>query len=148
MAVQLVLLGGIAETGRLGAAIRDYSDVVDRKGARSAAHRWFDNEYLALMAEHWMRALAYTRAAPHLPGVLTGRRDGRVIDSTTVLLLRTLAESIPATGDYGSLKVRVEVSLGCENVVDYHITPARQHGSTQQVVDEIRHRTCLIVDLG
>lgn len=149
MVIQLILLGGTAEAGRMGAAIRDYSDVVGKRVARSAAYRWFDEEFLALMRELSALALKYTDAAPrHLPGVLAGRRDWRVIDSTTVKLLRALAEDYPGTGDYAALKVHVELSLGCENVVDYHITPARRHDSAELQVDETRKGTGLIVDLG
>lgn len=149
LVIQLVLLGGTAEAGRLGAVLREYMDVTGRKLARSAAYRWFDEEFLALMKELVARALAYTQGAPvHLPGVLAGRTDWRVVDSTTVKLLRALVEDFPGTGDYAALKVHVELSLGCENVVDYSITPARRHDSVELVVDEKRRGTGLIVDLG
>jgi hypothetical protein len=149
MVMALVMLGGTAEAGRIGAALREYFESGQKKVARSAAYRWFDEEFLLLMQELSDGLLAYVRRMPvHLPGVLAGRRDWRVVDSTTVKLDKALLDSFPGTGEYAALKVHVELSLGVENVVGYKITPARRHDSPELVVDESRRGTGLLVDLG
>lgn len=149
MIFALVLVGGTAEAGRLSAAIRDYSTYMGKDGARSGLYTKFNEKFLLLMQELTNRALQYVRNMPHhLPGILEGRSDWRVFDSTTVRLHPALSEKYPATGDYAALKVHVELSLGVENVVGWHITPARQHDSPELVIDESRRGTGLIVDLG
>lgn len=149
MVMTLVMLGGTAEAGRIGAAVREYFDAGHPKVARSAYYRWFDEEFLALMRELSGKALSYTNGLPlHLPGVLAGRMDWRVVDSTTVKLDRALMNSFPGAGPYAALKVHVELSLGLENVVSYSITPARDHDAPHLVVDERLQGMGLIVDLG
>lgn len=149
MVMALVMLGGTAEAGRIGAALRDYFDAGRPKVARSAAYRWFDREFLLLMDELATRAMAYAESMPrHLPGVLAGRKDWRVIDSTVVKLMESLRGTFPGTGEYAALKVHVELSLGVENVVRYSITPARDHDAAHFVVDERLRGMGLIVDLG
>jgi hypothetical protein len=149
MVFALVLLGGTAEAGRLAAAVREYFDRGGTKVARSAYYRWFDAEFLELMKELDSRARAYLLRMPkHLPGVLAGRSDWRVFDSTTVRLSDKLREVYSGTGDYAAIKVHMELSLGIENVVAWHITPARDHDAPHLVVDESRRGSGLIVDLG
>lgn len=149
MVLALVLLGGTAEAGHIAAAVREYFDRGGTKVARSAYYRWFDQEFLTLMEELTERATDYLLKMPvHLPGVLAGRSDWRVLDSTTVRLSDRLREVYSGTGDYAALKVHVELSLGIENVVAWHITPAREHDSPHLIVDESRRGTGLIVDLG
>ena len=145
----LVLRGGTAEAGHLAAAVREYFDRGGSRVARSAYYRWFDKEFLALMEELTRRAISYLAAMPrHLPGILAGRSDWRVFDSTTVRLPDKLREVYSGAGDYAALKVHVELSLGVENVVAWHVTPAREHDSPHLIVDESRRGTGLIVDLG
>lgn len=147
--LSLVLNGGTAEAGRMAAALREYEDRGGRKVARSAYYRWFDDELLRLMEELVERAREYVTSMPmSLPGVLAGRRDWRAVDSSTVKLPQALADVFPGTGEYAALKVHAEVSLGVENVVDWHITPAKRHDSPELVIDEKRAGTGLLVDLG
>ena len=149
MVLALVLLGGTAEAGRLAAAVREYYDRGGTEVARSAYYRWFGAEFLSLMQEITGRTLAYLHRMPkHLPGVLAGRTDWRVLDSTTVRLPDALKEQFSGTGDYAALKVHVELSLGIENVVAWHISPAREHDSPHLVIDASRRGTGLLVDLG
>ncbi len=149
MVFALVLLGGTAEAGRIAAAVREYFDRGGSKVARSAYYRWFDAEFLELMRALTSRTITYLLGMPkHLPGVLAGRRDWRAFDSTTVRLPDALRETYSGTGDYAALKVHVELSLGIENVVGWHITPAREHDSPHLVIDESRRGTGLLVDLG
>ena len=145
----LVLVGGTAEAGRIATAIRDYYARGNRKVARSAYYRWFDAEFLELMQGLAERAKGYVREMPkHLPGILAGQIDWRVFDSSSVRLDDHLKDLYPGTGDYAALKVHVELSLGCENVVDYHISPAREHDAPHLVIDESRRGTGVVVDLG
>jgi hypothetical protein len=145
----LVLMGGTWEAGRIAAAIRDYFEKGAPKVARGSYYKWFDEQLLALMIELSDRARAYVLGMPlHVPGVLAGPRDWRVIDSTVVKLSKELIGTYPGTGDYASLKVHKEYSLGVENVVAYHITPGRTHDGPELVIDERRRGTGLIVDLG
>ena len=145
----LVLNGGTAESGRIAAALREYTKRGGEKVARSASYRWFDKELLALLMELVERAQRYVLEMPStLPGVLAGRRDWRAIDSSTVKLSRALKDVYPGTGDYAALKVHAEISLGVENVVAWHITPARRHDSPELVIDESRRGTGILVDLG
>jgi len=149
LVMSLVMMGGSSEAGRLAAAIRDYRDRGGPQVARSASYRWFDEEFLALMEVLVGRAKAYLAEMPlHLPGVLAGRKDWRAVDSTVVKLPKELRASFEGTGDYAALKVHDEVSLGLENVVDWHITPAKRHDGPELVVDEGRRGTGLLIDLG
>ena len=149
LVMSLVLMGGTAEAGRIAATIRDYFDRGNKQVARSAYYRWFDAQLLALMVELVERAKAHVRSMPrHLPGILAGRTDWRAVDSTTIHLDDALKDLYPGTGEYAALKVHVELSLGCENVVDYHISPAREHDGPHLVIDESRRGTGLLVDLG
>jgi hypothetical protein len=147
--VSLVLMGGSPEAGRLSAALRDYFQRGNPRVVRGASAKWFDRSMLELLKGLSQRALEHVRAMPrHLPGLLSGRTDWRVFDSTTVKLDKRLIDVWPGAGDYAALKVHVELSLGCENVVDYHISPAREHDAPHLTVDETRRGTGLLVDLG
>lgn len=145
----LVLMGGTWEAGRIAAVMRDYFKRGAPAAARGSYYKWFDEQLLALMVELSDAALAYVAAMPkHLPGVLAGCVDWRAVDSTVVKLPDELREAFPGTGDYASLKVHKEYSLGAENVVGYHITSGRTHDGPELVIDERRRGTGLIVDLG
>ena len=145
----LILNGGTAESGRIAAALREYTKRGGIEVARSASYRWFDKELLALMLDLVERAKAYVLSMPStLPGVLAGPKDWRAIDSSTVKLPAALMEVYKGTGDYSALKVHAEVSLGVENVVDWHVTAARKHDSPELIIDESRRGTGLLVDLG
>lgn len=149
LVVSMVLMGGSPEAGRLSAVLRDYFERGNPRVARGSSGKWFDDAMLALVTVLTRRALEYAQAMPrHLPGILAGRTDWRVFDATTVKLDKRLMEVWPGAGDYAALKVHVELSLGCENVVDYHISPAREHDSPHLTIDESRRGTGLLVDLG
>jgi len=147
--LSLVLNGGTAEAGRMAAAFREYTDGGGAKVAPSAFYRWFDAEVLELMEELVTRGKKYVLGMPKsLPGVLSGRTDWRVFDSSTVRLPAALAEEYPSTGEHAALKVHAEMSLGTENIVDWHITPAKRHDSPELVIDASRTGTGILVDLG
>lgn len=144
----LVLTGGTTDAGYQAAVLRSYVEQGTPKVSRGAFYGWFNQGLEGLMEELSQRVRRQALAMPpSLPGILSGRRDWRVVDSTTVRLPDTLKETWPGTGDYAALKVHKEYSLGVENVVDYHITPARDHDAPHLEVDERRAGTGLIVDL-
>lgn len=149
LVVSMVLMGGSPEAGRISAALRDYFERGNPRVSRGASSKWFDDEMLTLMQGLSRQALGYVSAMPlHLPGILAGRRDWRVFDATTVKLDKRLIAVWPGAGDYAALKVHMELSLGCENVVAYHISPAREHDAPHLTIDESRRGTGLLVDLG
>lgn len=145
----LVLLGGTWESGRIATVIRDYVERGGTRVAASASYRWFDAQLLDLMRELARTAQAYVNGMPkHLPGILAGRRDWRIVDSTVVKLSDKLAEVWPGTGEYAALKVHKVYSVGTENIASYHITPARRHDGPELVINESWRGTGLIADLG
>ena len=145
----LVLSGGTPDGGRQVDALRAYLEQGVPGVVRGAFYAWFNEPLGVLMAHMGQRAATYARGMPtHLPGILAGRRDWRAVDSTVVKLRRALFAELPGTGDYASLKVHKEYSLGVENVVAYHITSGREHDGPELVIDEARRGTGLLVDLG
>ena len=145
----LILQGGTAEAGRIASVLRDYFERGNPRVSSRAYYRWFSEEFLALMNELRRDATAYVLSMPlHLPGILAGRKDWRVFDSTTVKLPKELQDTFQGTGDYSAIKVHKEYSLGLENVVDWHLSPAREHDAPHLKIDETRRGTGLIVDLG
>jgi len=149
LVMSLVLAGGTPEAGRISEVMKEYCRNGGKRVVAGSYVRWFNDRLLAVMLRVVDRMKAYVHAMPlHLPGILAGRRDWRVVDSTTVRVPRELLDVYPGAGDYAALKVHKELSLGCENVVDYHITPARDQDGPHLVVDESRRGTGLIVDLG
>ena len=144
----LVLTGGTPDAGRQAAVLRAYIKEGTQKVSRGAFYGWFNQGLEGLMEELSTRACAMAAAMPpSLPGILSGRKDWRVVDATTVRLAKELQGTWPGAGDYAALKVHMEYSLGVENVVGYHITPARDHDAPQLEVDERRAGTGLLVDL-
>jgi hypothetical protein len=145
----LILMGGTWESGRIATVIRDYFERGGTRVAASAYYRWFDEQLLALMQELSRSALAHVATMPkHLPGILAGRVDWRIVDSTVVKLCDELAAVWPGTGEYAALKIHKIYSVGLENLVGYHITPARRHDGPELVVDKTWAGTGLIADLG
>lgn len=145
----MVMAGGSSECGRLAGVLHDYLDRGGTSGARSAFYKRFNEGLLAVMTELSDRAAAHISAMPkHLPGLLAGPLDWRVVDSTTVKLPEALQYAYPGCGEYAALKVHKEYSLGVENLVGYTITPSRDHDAPQLVIDESRRDTGLLVDLG
>jgi hypothetical protein len=146
----LIFAGGTEDCGRLASVLRALvKDDGEKKIARSAFYQWFDAESDALMTELSARCCRFADAMPkHLPGILSGRRDWRAVDSTVVKLPKQLLETYPGTGDYASLKVHKTYSLGAENIVGYHITPGRVHDGPELSLDESWRGMGLVVDLG
>ena len=70
------------------------------------------------------------------------------MDSETITLPDCFAEPFPATSTSAGLKIHKYFSLGRNNVVDFEITPARDHDSPLLKLDESWRGMGLIVDLG
>lgn len=149
LVVSLVLSGGTHEGGRQYDALRRYLESGAPKIARGAFYAWFTAPLERLLAELLRRAIAVGQEQDKLlPGILRGVRDWRIFDSTTVKLLDDLKEAYPGTGDYAAIKIHKEFSVGTGNLVDYQLSPARDHDSPFLIVDESRRGTGLLIDLG
>lgn len=149
MVWSLIFAGGTEECGRLASALRAYTKEESSENvSRGAYYQWFDEESLALLRELARRCCGYVARMPtHLPGILAGCRDWRAVDSTVVKLPPELFPTYPGTGAYASLKVHKVYSLGVENIVDYHITPGRDHDAPALTLSEEWRGMGLVVDL-
>lgn len=147
--VALALCGGNHRWGLQAHALDVYAEMGNERVSRAAFYKRFTPKLLALFGILAGRALEWVLAQPvHLPGILAGVTDWRVVDSMTVRLQKALAGVYPATDDGAALKIHREISLGRENLVAYKVTPAREHDGPHLVVDERRRGQGLIVDLG
>lgn len=145
----LILTGGSPFFGYQAKAMNTYVKMGAPEVSRAAFYKWFTDGLAGLFAHLGSRACSWAAARPkHLPGPLAGVTDWRVVDSETVHLPDELKGAFVGAGDYAALKVHKEYSLGVENVVDYSITPAREHDSQHLVIDERRRGSGLVVDLG
>lgn len=116
---------------------------------RAAFYSWFTKDLATLLERLSTNACAWVAGRPrHLPGLLAGRSDWRVVDASTVRLPIALRDVFPGDGDYAALKLHIEYSLGVENIVGYTMSPAREHESRHLVIDERRRGQGLLVDLG
>jgi len=145
----LVMAGGSPRFGFQAAVMDTYFKLEAPEVSRSAFYQWFNEPLAALTAHLGQQACAYVRQQQvHLPGPLKGVTDWRAIDSSTVKLPKELKDVLPGTGDYAALKVHREYSIGTENVVDYHVSAAREHDAKHITIDEKRAGSGLLVDLG
>jgi putative transposase len=149
LVVALILAGGTHEGGRQYDVLRTYIDNGAPRVRRGTFYSWFNKPLLELMTDLLQRAIVVGQRQPKLlPGILAGVSDWRVFDSTTIRLDDDLVDEFPGAGEYAALKIHKEWSVGNGNLVDYKITPAREHDSPHLVVDERRRGTGLLVDLG
>lgn len=149
--IALVLSGGTHEGGRQFDVLRRYVESGAPKVVRGAFYAWFSAPLERLLADLLGRAIAVGQAQPRLlPGILRGRRDWRIFDSSTVKLPNgpELQSEYPGTGEYAAIKIHKEFSVGTGNLVAYQFSPARDHDSPFLVVDESRRGTGLLIDLG
>lgn len=145
----MLVAGGNHRFGVQAAVLRAYLEMGVPQVNRSSFYKWFTEGLEKLVEGTAKRALDWVLSRPvHLPDILKGVRDWRVVDSMTVKLPMALKEDFPGTGDYAALKVHKEYSLGAENLVAYSVSPAREHDAPHLVVDEHRRGQGLIVDLG
>lgn len=134
--------------GRQADMMRTYFDNGGQKVARGSFYDWFGPPLEAVMQDLATRALAYVQTQEmDLPGILGCVKDWRIVDSMTVRLHDDLKPVYPGAGDYAALKLHKTLSVGLGTVVDYHLSPARDHDSPHLVLDESWRGMGLLVDL-
>jgi hypothetical protein len=149
LVIAMVMSGGNHRFGTQSVMLQRYLDLGVPKVSRAAFYGWFTEGLAELMLRLSTAACAWVASRPcHLPGLLAGRTDWRVVDASTVKVPIALQPVYPGDGDYAALKLHVEYSLGVENIVGYTISPAREHEARHLVVDEARRGQGLLVDLG
>jgi putative transposase len=150
LVASLVLSNGSDDIGVLAEAHRRYNSGADDRVVRGAFYSWLDDELARLMERLLQRALDHVATLPPLlPGVLGASvTDWRVFDSETITLRPALADVFPASGSPAGVKVHKELSLGRGCMIDYHLSPAREHDSPHLVVDERYRGMGLLFDLG
>ncbi len=145
----MVICGGNHRFGTQAGMLHRYVANGCPEVTRAAFYSWFTDDLAQLMERLSANACGWVASRPaHLCGLLAGRTDWRVVDATTVKLPVALQGVFPGDGDYAALKLHVEYSLGVENIVDYTISPARDHESRHLVIDARRRGQGLLVDLG
>jgi putative transposase len=145
----LVLVSGSDDSGRQADAYSAYLAEAEHEVVRSSFYEWFTEELALLMTALLRRALDIVLDEPPLlTGALSGVRDWWAVDSETVTLLDPLADEFPATSTLAGLKIHKVYSLGLNNMVDFKITPAREHDGPHLQVDESWRGLGLLVDLG
>lgn len=144
----------IAAATGYGGRQRDVARVYFENGAphvvRGGFYAWFGKELESAMDSVARRALAYGASLPlDTPRLLAKyARDFHIVDSSTVKLPLDLFDVFPGTGDYAALKVHKRLSVGLGTVVDYHISPAREHDAPHLELDESWRKLGLLADLG
>lgn len=135
--------------GRQADIMRAYFESGAPRVARGSFYDWFGPPLEEVMQELAKRALAYAQGQERdLPGILGCVKDWRIVDSTTVRLHDALKEEYAGTGKYAALKLHKTLSVGCGTVIDYHLSPAREHDSPHLTLDESWRGMGLLVDLG
>jgi len=135
--------------GRQADIMRTYFENGAPQVARGSFYDWFGPHLEKVMEELSKITLAYVKKQElDLPGVLGCVTDWRIVDSTTVRLNDKLKSVYPGTGDYAALKVHKTSSVGCGTVIDYHLSPAKEHDSPHLKLDESWRGTGLLADLG
>jgi putative transposase len=149
LVVALVMTPGSDDSGRQADIFSAYLNEADQEVVRSSFYSWFTEEFAQLMAALSRLAVDTVRGSPPLlSGALHGVQDWLLVDSETITLRDELAGVFPATSTPAGLKVHKTYSLGRNNMVDFHITPARDHDGPQLKVDGTWRGNGLIVDLG
>lgn len=135
--------------GRQADIMRAYFDSGAPRVARGSFYDWFGPPLEQVMEELAKRALTYAQEQERdLPGILGCVKDWRIVDSTTVRLHDALKEEYAGTGEYAALKLHKTLSVGCGTVIDYHLSPAREHDSPHLTLDESWRGMGLLADLG
>lgn len=145
----LLVAGGSDDSGRLADVYSTYLSEAEHAVVRGSFYAWFTTQFASLMAALTQQALGRVRAMePHLPGRLGGVRDWILVDSETVTLPDALLGTYPSTSERAGLKVHKWFSVGRNNIIDFRITPAREHDGPHLRVDENWRGFGLIADLG
>lgn len=149
LVVALILAGGKHRFGLQKSALKSYMEATGVPVVEGSYFEWFDEQLAALMESLAGEAVRWVLTRPvHLPSILSGVSDWRVIDSETVKLDKRLISTWRGTGDYAALKVHKEYSLGRENAVGWRVSGADEHDAREFRVGPERSGQGLIVDLG
>ena len=146
----MVIAAGTGYGGRQRDVARIYFGNGAKQVARGGFYAWFGPELECAMNAIARRAIAYAASLElDTPRLLAEyARDFHIVDSSTVKLPKELFADFPGTGDYAALKVHKRLSVGTGTVVDYHISPAREHDAPHLTLDESWRKLGLLADLG
>ena len=146
----MVIAAGTGYGGRQRDVARIYFENGAQRVVRGGFYAWFGQELEAAMGAVARRAIAYAASLPlDTPRLLAEyARDFHIVDSSTVKLPQELFAEFPGAGKYAALKVHKRLSVGTGTVVDYHISPAREHDAPHLTLDESWRKLGLLADLG
>lgn len=145
----LVLTSRTPSGGRQADVMRAYIKATGTEPVRGAFYLRFNDSLEALLERLLRDALdAVQGERVLLPACLAGVRDWIAVDSETVRLHPSLKATYAGTGDYAAVKVHKAYSIGRHNLVDYELSPAREHDSKRFKVTEALRGFGLLMDLG
>jgi len=146
----MIIAAATGYGGRQADVMRIYFENGSERVTRGGFYRWFGPALERVMLDVRGRALAYGQAMRlDLPGILGEHvKDWHIVDSSTVKLDPALKEEYPGTGDYAALKVHKRFSVGLGTVIDYQLTPAREHDNLSFTIDESWKGLGVLLDLG
>jgi hypothetical protein len=136
--------------GRQSKIMEFYFDSGAWRVVRGGFYAWFNERFEDTMHLVVRHALEYVRRQPlDLPPVMARyARDWHIYDSSTIKLADRLKLEYPGTGDYAALKVHKRFSVGIGTMVDFHLSPAREHDGPHLVIDDTWRGLGLLADLG
>jgi len=145
-----VIAAAAGSGGRQSNVMEFYFDSGARRVARGGFYAWFNERFEDTMESVLWHALEYARRQPlDLPPLMARyARDWHIYDSCTIKLADRLKVEYPGTGDYAALKVHKRFSVGIGTMVDYHLSPAREHDGPHLVIDDTWRGLGLLADLG
>jgi len=146
----MIIAAATGYGGRQADVMRIYFENGSKRVTRGGFYRWFGPALERVMLDVRGRALAYAQAMRlDLPGILGEHvKDWHIVDSSTIKLDPALKEEYPGTGDYAALKVHKRFSVGLGTVIDYQLTPAREHDNSRLTIDESWNGLGVLLDLG
>jgi hypothetical protein len=144
----LALSGGSDDSGRLADAFVTYLQEADQEVVRGSYYGWFTDKFALTMCALVHHALANVRKLPpHLPGKLAGVEDWILVDSETITLPNADPAVFPSTSKRAGIKIHKYFSVGRNNMVNFRLSPAREHDAPHLRVDERLRGHGLVVDL-
>jgi hypothetical protein len=145
----LVLTARTPSGGRQADVLRSYIQATGVEPVRGTFYARFNSELELLLEALLADALAGVQNDRILlPDAISGVRDWIAIDSETIKLHKSLKDTYPGTGDYAAVKVHKAYSIGRHNMIDYELSPARDHDSKRFTVTEDMRGLGLLMDLG
>jgi hypothetical protein len=146
----LVLTSRAPAGARQADAMRSYRKVTGQHAIhRGTFYARFDVALEKLLEELLAEAMfAADEVKTLLPPAIDTVEDWLIVDSTTVKLHDALKDIYPGTGEYAALKVHKTYSIGHGNMINYHLSPAREHDAKHCRLTEDLRGCGLLVDLG